>query len=48
LRPVCSTAIHSALDFLLAAAALALLTIGNVRPWMVVLAAVIASVLMLR
>jgi chromate transporter len=48
LRPVCSTAIHSALDFLLAAAALAFLTIGNVRPWMVVLATVIAFVLMLR
>jgi chromate transporter len=48
LRPVCSTAIHSASDLLVAAAALALLTIGNVRPWMVVLAAVAASVLMLR
>ncbi len=48
LRPVCSTAIHSAPDLLVAAAALALLTIGNVRPWMVVLAAVAASILMLR
>ena len=48
LRPVCSTAIHSVLDLLVAAAALALLTIGNVRPWMVVLAAVLTSVLMLR
>jgi chromate transporter len=48
LRPVCSTAIHSAPDLLVAAAALALLTIGNVRPWMVVLAAVVASVLILR
>jgi chromate transporter len=48
LRPVCSTAIHSASDLLVAAAALTLLTIGNVRPWMVVLAAVAASVLMLR
>jgi chromate transporter len=48
LRPVCSTAIHSAADLLLAAGALALLTIGKVRPWMVVLVAVLASVLMLR
>jgi chromate transporter len=48
LRPVCSTAIHSAADVLVAAAALALLTIGKVRPWMVVLVAVLASVLMLR
>ena len=48
LRPVCSTAIHSVPDLLVAGAALALLTIGNVRPWMVVLAAVAASVLMLR
>jgi chromate transporter len=48
LRPVCSTAIHSAADVLVAAGALALLTIGKVRPWMVVLAAVVASVLMLR
>jgi chromate transporter len=48
LRPVCSTAIHSLLDLLVAAAALALLTIGKVRPWMVVLVAVLASVLMLR
>jgi chromate transporter len=48
LRPVCSTAIHSAPDSLLAAAALALLTIGNVRPWMVVLATVAASVFILR
>jgi chromate transporter len=48
LRPVCSTAIHSAVDLLLAAGALALLTIGKVRPWMVVLVAVLASVLMLR
>jgi chromate transporter len=48
LRPVCSTAIHSALDFLVAAAALALLTIGNVRPWMVVLAIVGASVFIPR
>ncbi len=47
-RPVCSTAIHSAADLLVAAAALALLTIGKVRPWMVVLVAVLASVLMLR
>ena len=48
LRPVCSTAIHSTPDLLVAGAALALLTIGKVRPWMVVLAAVAASVLMLR
>jgi chromate transporter len=48
LRPVCSTAIHSAPDLLIAGAALALLTIGKVRPWMVVLVAVLASVLMLR
>jgi chromate transporter len=48
LHPVCSTAIHSLLDLLVAAAALALLTIGKVRPWMVVLVAVLASVLMLR
>jgi chromate transporter len=48
LRPVCSTAIHSAADVLVAAGALASLTIGKVRPWMVVLAAVVASVLMLR
>jgi chromate transporter len=47
LRPVCSTAIHSVADVLVAAGALALLTIGKVRPWMVVLAAVVASVLML-
>ncbi len=48
LRPVCSTAIHSVADFLVAAAALALLTAASARPWMVVLAAVAASVLMLR
>jgi chromate transporter len=48
LRPVCSTAIHTLPDLLVAAAALALLTIGKVRPWMVVLATVLASVLMLR
>jgi chromate transporter len=45
LHPVCSTALHSALDLLVAAVALVLLTIGRVRPWMVVLAAVLASVL---
>lgn len=48
LRPVCSTAIRSLLDLLVAAAALALLTIGKVRPWMVVLAAVLASILIAR
>jgi chromate transporter len=48
LRPVCSTAIQSAPDLLIAATALALLTIGNVHPWMVVLASVAASVVMLQ
>ena len=48
LRPVCSTAIHSALDFLVAAAALALLTLGKVRAWMVVAGVVLASILILR
>jgi chromate transporter len=48
LRPVCSSAIHSLPDLLVAAAALALLTIGKVRPWMVVLIAVLASVFILR
>ncbi len=48
LRPVCSTAIHSAMDVLVAAAALVLLTIAKVRPLMVVLAAVLASVLIAR
>jgi chromate transporter len=47
-RPVCSTAIHSAPDLLVAGAALALLTIGKGPPWIVVLVAVLASVLMLR
>jgi chromate transporter len=47
-RPVCSTAIHSLTDLLVAGAALALLTIGKVRPWIVVLAAVVASILMAR
>jgi len=45
LRPVCSTAVHSALDLLVAVVGLVLLTIGKVRPWMVVLGAVLASVL---
>jgi chromate transporter len=48
LRPVCSTAIHSLPDLFVASAALAMLTVGKVRPWMVVLATVVASVLMLR
>jgi chromate transporter len=48
LRPVFSTAIHSLPDLFVAAAALALLTVGKVRPWMVVVATVVASVLMLR
>ena len=47
-RPVCRTAIHSALDLLLAAAALALLTLGRVRPFIIVLVAVVASMLMER
>ena len=47
-RPVFSTAIHSAADLLVAAGALALLTIGKVRPWMVVLATVLASAIVLR
>jgi chromate transporter len=45
LRPVCSTAVHSALDLLVAAMALVLLTVRRVRPWMVVLGAVLVSVL---
>ncbi len=48
LRPVCTTAIHSLRDLLVAAAALALLTIWKVRPWTVVVATVLASLLMLR
>jgi len=48
LRPVCTTAIHSALDALIAAAALALLTVAKVRPWMVVLIVVLASILITR
>jgi chromate transporter len=48
LRPVCSTAIHSLPDLVVAAAALALLTLGKVHPWIVVLATVVASGLMLR
>jgi chromate transporter len=48
LRPVCSTAIHSLTDLLVAGTALALLTIGKVPPWMVVLVAVVASILMAR
>ena len=47
-RPVFSTAIHSTADLLVAAGALALLTIGKLRPWMVVLATVLASVIVLR
>jgi len=47
-RPVCSTAIHSALDLLVAGAALVLLTVGRVRPLLIVLVAVVASVLMER
>jgi chromate transporter len=48
LRPVCSTAIHSVPDLLIAGAALALLTVRGVRPWMVVLGAILGSVLMVR
>jgi chromate transporter len=47
-RPVCSTAIHSVLDLLVAGAALALLTVGRARPLIIVLVAVVASVLMER
>jgi chromate transporter len=47
-RPVCSTAIHSALDLLVAGAALVLLTAGRVRPLIVVLLAVVVSILMER
>ncbi len=48
LRPVCSTAIHSVLDVFVAAAALALLALGQVRPWVVVSGVVLASILILR
>jgi hypothetical protein len=48
LRPVSSTAIHSVLDGVVAATALALLTFVKARPWMVVLAAVLVSVLVMR
>ena len=48
LRPVCSTAIHSMLDVVVAAASLALLTLAKARPWMVVIAAVLVSVLVMR
>ena len=48
LRPVCSTAIHSGFDLLIAAVALTMLTLGHARPWMVALAAVLASVLIVR
>jgi chromate transporter len=48
LRPVCSTAMHSVLDGVVAAAALALLIFVKARPWMVVLAAVLVSVLIMR
>jgi chromate transporter len=47
-RPVCSTAIHSVLDVVVAAAALALLTFVKVRPWMVVMGTVLVSVLVMR
>jgi chromate transporter len=48
LRPVCSTAIHSVLDVVVAAGALGLLTLVKARPWMVVIAAVLVSVLVMR
>jgi chromate transporter len=47
-RPVCSTAIHSALDVVIAAAALILLTAGKVHPLVVVAALVLVSVVMVR
>jgi chromate transporter len=48
LRPVSSTAIHSVLDGVVAATALALLTFVKARPWMVVSAAVLVSILVMR
>jgi chromate transporter len=48
LRPVCSTAIHSVLDGVIAAVALALLTLVKARPWIVVMAAVLVSVVSMR
>jgi chromate transporter len=48
LRPVCSSAIHSVLDGVVAAAALALLTFVKARPWMIVMAAVLVSVFFMR
>jgi chromate transporter len=48
LRPVCSTAIHSAVDLLVAAVALVLLTAGKVHPLVVVVAVVVVSVVMVR
>lgn len=48
LRPVCSTAIRSVLDVFVAATALVLLTLGKVRPWVVVAGVVLASILILR
>jgi chromate transporter len=48
LRPVCSTAIHSVLDGVIAAGALGLLTFVRARPWMVVMAAVLVSVLAMQ
>jgi chromate transporter len=48
LRPVCSTAIHSVLDGVVAAGALGLLTFVRARPWMVVMATVLVSVLAMQ
>jgi chromate transporter len=48
LRPVCSSAIHSVLDVVVAAGALGLLTFVKARPWMVVIATVLVSVLAMR
>jgi chromate transporter len=48
LRPVCSTAIHSVLDGVIAAVALALLTLVKAPPWIVVMAAVLVSVVSMR
>jgi chromate transporter len=47
-RPLCRTAIHSVPDLLVAGAALALLTVGRLRPLIIVLVAVLASILMER
>lgn len=48
LRPVCSTALVSALDGLIAAGCLAMLALGKAPPFAVVLTATLASVLIMR